>query len=340
MTNWANERVLVTGGAGQIGSNLVRRLKGLGVSVTVADNLWRGTKANLFEGDVPLIDFNKEFYQLDLVDYENCLRAVEGKTTVYHLADVVAGINYVFGNQLSLFSTNVVMNSNVLRAAIAAGVKRYIYVGTACSYPAEKQNQQNPPPFKEEDVYPAAPESSYGWSKLMGEYEAELAQREQLIDVGLLRFHNVYGPCCEMSPEKSQVIPALIRKALNYPLEPFVVWGSGRQRRAFVFVEDAVDALIAVAETGMNKGVIQIGPSYSVSIEEIARSVVSLVGKDIDIQFDCTKREGDTDRTADWTRAHRILNWSPRTDILTGLSVTIEWCRQRLQALCNLESTR
>lgn len=332
MMNWANEQVLVTGGAGQIGSNLVRRLKGLHASVAVADNLWRGSKANLIDDDGPVIEWDRDFFELDLVSYENCLRAVDGKTTVYHLADVVAGINYVFGNQLSLFSTNVVMNSNILRAAIASGVKRYIYVGTACSYPAEKQNQLNPPPFKEEDVYPASPESSYGWSKLMGEYEAELALREQLIDVGLLRFHNVYGPCCEMSPEKSQVIPALIRKALRHPLEPFVVWGSGKQRRAFVFVEDAVDALIAVAERGMNQGVIQIGPSYSVSIEEIARTIVSLVGKDIEIQFDLTKPEGDTDRTADWSRAQRILDWSPKTDILSGLSTTLEWCRKRLRA--------
>lgn len=166
----------------------------------------------------------------------------------------------------------------------------------------------------------------------MGEYEAGLAQREKLIDVGLLRFHNVYGPCCEMSPEKSQVIPALIRKALNYPSEPFVVWGSGRQRRAFVFVEDAVDALISVAEKGINQGVIQIGPGHSESIEEIARSIVRLVGKDIDIQFDCSRPEGDTDRVADYSRAERILNWSPQTDILTGLSNTIAWCRSRLRS--------
>ncbi|MCC6510956.1 MAG: NAD-dependent epimerase/dehydratase family protein [Pirellulaceae bacterium] len=330
MFQWQDEKVLVTGGAGQIGANLVRRLNGLGADVTVADNLWRGKRSNLIVDGSPLIDFDTRFHELDLIDYQNCLRVVQGQSTVYHLADVVAGINYVFGNQLSLFATNVVMNSNILRAAIAAGVKRYVYVGTACSYPAEKQSQLNPPPFKEEDAYPASPESSYGWSKLMGEYECQLAQRENLIDVGVLRFHNVYGPCCEMSPEKSQVIPALIRKACNYPNEPFVVWGSGRQRRAFVFVEDVVDALVSVVERGMNQGVIQIGPDRSESIADVAATIVALTKKNIVIEFDTSKPEGDTDRTADWSKAKRILDWSPRTDIRSGLTITMQWCRDRI----------
>jgi nucleoside-diphosphate-sugar epimerase len=330
MMEWNNTEVLVTGGAGHIGANLVRRLIGLNASVTVADNLWRGKLANLSTPQGPLIDFDSQFHELDLIDYENCRRVVAGKRVVYHLADVVAGINYVFGNQLSLFSTNVVMNSNMLRAAIAAGVERYVYVGTACSYPAEKQNKLNPPPFKEEDVYPASPESSYGWSKLMGEYECQLAQKENLIQIGLLRFHNVYGPCCEMSPEKSQVIPALIRKALNFPREQFVVWGSGNQRRAFVFVEDVVDALVAVVEHGMNQGAIQIGPDRSESIADIAKAIVSLAKKEIPIQFDATKPEGDADRTADWSKAKRLLDWSPRTDIVAGLAITMQWCRERL----------
>lgn len=330
MVDWKNKRVLVTGGAGQIGANLVRRLVSMGASVRVADNLWRGKKSNLVIDGQPLIDFSSDFHEVDLTNYANCIAVADGVDLVYHLADVVAGINYVFGNQLSLFGTNVVMNSNMLRAAIDAKVAQYVYVGTACSYPAEKQNRLNLPPLKEDDVYPASPESSYGWSKLMGEYECGLAQKEGLIDVGLLRFHNVYGPCCEMSPEKSQVIPSLIRKALRYPSEEFVVWGSGRQRRAFVFVQDAVDALVSVVERGMNQGAIQIGPDRSDSIADIAQIVVSLVGKAIPILFDTSKPEGDTDRTADWSKAKAILGWFPNTDVRSGLTQTIQWCERHL----------
>jgi GDP-D-mannose 3',5'-epimerase len=320
------KKILVTGGAGQIGANLVERLVDNGVDVSVADSLWRGKKENLMRDGIPLIDFDRRFYHVDLVNYENCLRAAEDHEIVYHLADVVAGINYVFSNQLSLFHSNILMNSNMLHASIAAGVKQYIYVGTACSYPAEKQNILNPPPFKEDDVYPASPESSYGWSKLMGEYECELAQSEGLIEMGILRLHNVYGPKCEMSPEKSQVIPALIRKAINYPKERFVVWGSGNQRRAFLYVKDTIDALISVIKSGMNKGVIQIGPDYSISVKEIAERIVSISGKKIQIEYDTSKREGDMDRTADWSKANKILDWSPKTNIEQGLKETYAWC--------------
>lgn len=167
----------------------------------------------------------------------------------------------------------------------------------------------------------------------MGEMGCDLARKEKLLDIGILRFHNVYGPHCEMSPEKSQVIPSLIRKAIRYPDEEFVVWGSGKQRRAFVFVSDIVDALVAVVTKGMNQGVIQIGPDYSTSIKEIAERVCAISGKQIDIRFDTSKPEGDVDRAADWSRARTLLDWAPRTSIQEGLEQTYTWCeRQILQS--------
>ncbi|MBT8443954.1 MAG: NAD-dependent epimerase/dehydratase family protein [Gammaproteobacteria bacterium] len=328
--NLKNKNVLVTGGAGQIGSHLVARLVDQGAKVTVADNLWRGKKTHLQRDGEPLIDLASNFHEVDLIDYENCRRAAHGQDVIYHLADVVAGINYVFGNQFSLFNVNVTVDANMLRAALESGVSSYVYVGSACSYPAAMQSSLNPPPFKEDDVYPASPESSYGWSKLMGEMGCELALAERLLDVGILRLHNVYGPHCETSPEKSQVIPALIRKAINHPQEDFVVWGSGRQRRAFVFVEDVVDALVAVAEKGMNQGVIQIGPDFSTSIREVAEHVIEISGKDIDPHFDTSKPEGDVDRAADWSKARQVLGWEPRTPITDGLQRTFRWCEHQL----------
>jgi GDP-D-mannose 3', 5'-epimerase len=328
--NWQGLKVLVTGGAGQIGSHLVEALVAKGAEVTVADNLWRGRKEYLIQNEEPLIDLERRFLELDLANYDNCVKAAEGQDLVYHLADVVAGINYVFGNQFSVYATNAVVDANMLRAAVQCRVPSYVYVGTACSYPAEKQSVLNPPPFREDDVYPASPESSYGWSKLMGEYACQLAQSEGLIDMGVLRLHNVYGPHCEMSPEKSQVIPALIRKALNHPQEKFVIWGSGNQRRAFVYVADIVEALISVVEKALNSGVIQVGPDKSISIREIAEHIASIADKGIEIEFDTTKPEGDVDRSADWTRAKNLLNWAPRTSIEEGLGLTFDWCKTQL----------
>ena len=313
-----------------IGSNLVKQLANQCHEVFVADNFWRGKREYLLGDDGRPVIPVKNIFDCDLRDHEACLTATKGMDAVFHLADIVAGINFVFNNQFFVWRSNVLINTNVLDACVANKVDKYIYVGTACSFPKSKQSYLNPPPFKEEDVYPAEPESAYGWSKLMGEYEAELAGRDGLLNVGILRLHNVYGPPCEVLPEKSQVIPALCRKAILYPTEPFVVWGSGNQRRAFVHVSDVVDALESVLDNGMNQGAIQIGPSESVSIREIAEKVVSLSGKDISIQFDTGRPEGDMDRTADWSKARSVLGWEPRVSIGEGLADTFEWCRREL----------
>jgi nucleoside-diphosphate-sugar epimerase len=324
-------RVLVTGGAGMIGSNLVKALVSEGATVTVADNLWRGRLKNLEVGRIPVLDLSERFLKVDLTDPAACKQAVRGQEIVYHLADVVAGISYVFANQASVFHTNVLINTNTLAAAIEMGVPKYIYVGTACSYPAERQSKIGNAPLKEEEAYPANPESSYGWSKLMGEYECEVAQRELLVKCGIIRLHNVYGPPCEMSPERSQVIPALIRKALRYPHEEFAVWGSGTQRRAFVYTDDVVSALLAAPERAIGKGPIQIGPDFSTSIREVAETILRLTGKQIEPRYQPNMREGDVDRAADFSKAKTYLDWEPRVGLEEGLRRTIEWCRKSLE---------
>ena len=325
-------KVLVTGGAGMIGSNLVKRLVFEGYDVFVADNLWRGKKEYLLSDDKgTMVIPNKNFHKVDLRDYKNCLKVTKKMDVVVHLADVVAGINYVFSNESSLYRSNILINTNTLHACIANKVKKYIYAGTACSYPKSKQSFINPPPFKEDDVYPAEPESGYGWSKLMGEYEAELVHNEGLIDIEILRLHNVYGSPSELDPSMSQVIPALCRKAIEQKNLELVVWGSGRQKRAFVHVDDVVDGFVkAINKTSKFNGVIQLGPNYSTSIAEIAKRIVLLSEKKILIKFDKSKPEGDVDRMANNTRAKKFLNWSPRISLDDGLKKVFSWCKTKL----------
>lgn len=324
-------KILITGGAGLIGSNVVNKLVSDGHELYVADNLWRGKMENLHKNGHPVIDLDSRFHQVDLRNYKNCVEISKDMDLVIHLADIVAGINFVFANELFLYRSNIVMNSNMLDAAIKNNVKKYIYVGTACSYPEEMQSELNPPPFKEKDAYPANPESSYGWSKLMGEYECDLAQQEGAIETGILRLHNVYGPPSEMSPERSQVIPALCRKAINFPEEDFIIWGSGNQRRAFLYVDDVVDAIILLIEKGMGNGVIQIGPGESYSITDIGERIVKISGKDINIKYDLTRPEGDKDRTADSSKARRILGWEQKVSLDEGLQHTYTWANDYLK---------
>ncbi len=326
------ETVLVTGGAGMIGSNLVKRLVREGRQVRVVDNLWRGKLAYLNdEQGRPVIDLDRDFHNVDLSVPGALDPLLKGVDKVVHLADIVAGIGYVFNNQGSIFRQNVLINSNVVDAVRKAKPKGYLYVGTACSFPLHLQTGVDAPPLKEEDQYPAHPESAYGWSKLMGEYEAFLCEKETGTPVCVLSLHNVYGAPCDYEEGRSQVIPSLIRKAIEAPAREFVVWGSGTQGRAFVHVDDIVQGIVLGLERGMGQGLIQIGPDRCTSIREMAEMVVQISGKAIPIRYDVTKPEGDRGRCADYSKARRVLGWQPSVDLRTGVEQLYGWIAQRMQ---------
>ncbi len=324
------KRVLVTGGAGMIGSALVRRLLAAGAEVHVIDNFWRGRLENLVEAGRPIIDFSTNLVEADLADPRACEGRFAGFDTVYHLADIVAGIGYVFGNELSVLLANSRIDANVLGACIAAGVPNYVYVGTACSYPRSAQSAVRSTPLEEHEVYPAEPESAYGWSKLMGEYAALLAGRDDKLNVGVLRLHNVYGPRCDISTDRSQVIPSLIRKAITNTTGELGVWGSGSQRRSFVYVDDVAEALLRVRTRGMNAGVVQIGAPQSTSIETLAEKVATFNRTITHIRFDSAAPEGDVDRYPCLKRCRDILGFEPVTSLDAGLRRTAEWIAAQL----------
>jgi len=174
------------------------------------------------------------------------------------------------------------------------------------------------------------PESAYGWSKLMGQLEIGFLEKETGIPCCTLMFHNVYGSPCDYG-ERSQVIPALIRKAINYPNEPFIVWGSGKQGRAFIHVNDIVNAIYLALKKGWGNGWIQIGPSECTSIKEIAEKIVKISQKKIDIIYDTSKPEGDKARSADFSKAKRLLGWEPNVKLEDGLKNQYEWIEKQMK---------
>ncbi|MBN2259663.1 MAG: NAD-dependent epimerase/dehydratase family protein [Clostridiales bacterium] len=332
-------KVIVTGGAGMIGSNLVKRLIKLNYEVHVIDNLWRGKLEYLndFETGEPVINLKNNFHEIDLSYPIPMSPIFEGTEYIIHLADIVAGIGYVFNNQSSIFRQNILINSNTIEFARKLGINGFLYAGTACSFPAELQDSFEYNLLREKDLFPANPESAYGWSKLMGIYESGLLEKETDIMVVSLLFHNVYGAPCDYSEERSQVIPSLIRKAIMYPENDFVVWGSGKQGRAFIHIDDVVNAILRGLEQGFGKGYIQVGPDFSTTIAEIAESIVEISGKDIPIKFDTSKPEGDKARAADYTLARKVLGWEPEIDLKAGLRQTYEWIEKQMNKTGSLK---
>jgi len=316
-----------------IGSNLVKRLVQQKHDVHVIDNLWRGKLEYLndFDTGEPVINLETNFHRIDLSEGIPAVNAFEGTQAVIHLADVVAGIGYVFSNQGSLFRQNLLINSHTIEFSRQLKVKKFLYAGTACSFPLELQNSFEYSLLREEQLYPANPESAYGWSKLMGVYEADLLEKETDIEVVSLLFHNVYGAPCDFSPERSQVIPSLIRKAIEFPQNDFMVWGSGKQGRAFLHIDDVVEGILLGLDKGMGKGYIQIGPDFSTTIAEVAQTIVRISGKEIPIIFDTSKPEGDKARAADYRLAREILGWEPKVDMEEGLRRTYRWIESQME---------
>ena len=150
-------------------------------------------------------------------------------------------------------------------------------------------------------------------------------EKEEGIPVCIPSLHNVYGAPCDYGEGRGQVIPSLIRKAIQYPTEEFIAWGSGQQGRAFIHVDDVVDGLVASIKKGLGHGVIQLGPNKCTSIREIAETVVEMSGKDISIQYDTTKPEGDRGRCADYSKANKVLGWAPKVTLREGLEWLYTW---------------
>lgn len=326
--------IMITGGCGMIGSNLVKRLVREGWDTYVVDNLWRGKIENLYDdGGTPVIDLDTHFFHRDLSILEDAKDVIGYTDYVVHLADVVAGIDYVFKNQGELFRMNNMINSNVFYCCRNAGkekIKGILYAGTVCSFPATRQNTLNPEPLKEEELFPAMPESGYGWSKLIGQMELDYLERETGIPSCVLMFHNVYGTPTDFG-ERSQVIPALIRKAINYPNEEFEVWGSGLQGRAFIHINDVINAIMLALKKGWGKGCIQIGPAKCTSVKEIAEKVIQISGKSIIPYFNKDKPEGDKARCADYTKAKKVLGWEPQMSLEDGLRQTYNWIEKQIK---------
>ena len=328
-------RILVTGGCGFVGGHLLPKLvlRYPGATIKVVDNLWRGNITNVIAEDhAPYIDLNKDLLIADLSDERVSDHVTKNVDLIIHLADIVAGIDFVMNNQHFLFQINMRINMNVIRSAKRNKVRDFVYTGTACSFPKHLQSSYQMTAIPENMTYPANPESAYGWSKLMGEYELNIAKEPGVFNVGIVRFHNLYGDRINYGPNRSQALPSLVRKAIMHPKESLSLWGSGKQYRDFLHVSDAVNGILATIERGMNKGAVQIGTGVATSLEDAASEISylakKLLNKDVNFIPDRTKMEGDMGRVADLTRARDILKWKAQISFKQGMESMFRWILQ------------
>ena len=303
--------VLVTGGAGFLGSSLVRTLEQHGL-----------TKENI---RVP------RSRDLDLRRWEDCVAAVEGVDLVIHLAAKVGGIGYNMANPGSLFYDNAVMGIQLMEAARQAGVEKFVAVGTICAYP-----KFTPVPFREEDLWNGYPEETnapYGLAKKMLLVQAQAYRQQYEFNAIYLLPVNLYGPGDNFDPASSHVIPALIKKfveAVDEGAKSVEVWGTGAASREFLYVDDAAEGITLAAERYDKPDPVNLGAGFEITIRDLATLIADLTGFGGEIVWDTSKPDGQPRRCLDVSRAEREFGFRAKVDFREGLKATIAWYRKQL----------
>ena len=320
-------KVAVTGGAGFLGSHICARLLKDGEDVSIVDDFSAGSVQNLRD-----VGVRQKAVVGDLKDYGFAKRSLRGADTVFHFAAEVGSVQYLHGSarsELAAMQANLVIDANVFRACVENGVRTVVYASSVSVYPFDRQQGGNSS-FREEDSDGEVnPEGGYGWSKYVAEKQLSLMPG---VGAGVARIFHAYGANIYLKPDRSQVIGSLIRKAISYPKEGFVVWGDGEQRRCFVYIDDALDAIFRLRSHVEREGnlTVNIGSTEEVTVRSLAERVVSLSGKKIGMEFDPARPRGALNRKPDLKRALEVLGWAPTTGLDEGLRKTFEWARSRL----------
>lgn len=306
------QRVVVTGGAGFLGSYVVDQLRAQGADVLVP---------------------RKRDY--DLVQRDACRRLVSDTRPdiVVHLAARVGGIGANRDNPGVFFFENLMMGSQLLEECRLANVTKVVTVGTICSYP-----KITPVPFREEalwDGYPEETNAPYGLAKKMLLVQGQAYRQQYGMNIVHLLPVNLYGPGDNFDPATSHVIPALIRKveeAMATGRSRIEVWGNGRASREFLYVEDAARGIRMATEAYDGSAPVNLGAGFEISIFDLALLIARLTGFSGEIDWDTGKPDGQPRRSVDTTKAERLFGFRAEVPFEDGLRRTIEWYRQRRQA--------
>jgi GDP-L-fucose synthase len=299
-------KVLLTGGNGFLGGHVFKKLVESGVGPEQIIVPRRTT--------------------CDLRKWDNVATIVKGCQVLIHLAGNVGGIGYNQRFPATLFYDNIMMGVHLIEAARLFDIEKLVLVGTVCSYPKYTQV-----PFKEEDLwrgYPEETNAAYGIAKKALLVMADAYRRQYGLSVVYLIPANLYGPCDNFDPERSHVIPALIKRfseAVDNKLGQVTVWGTGEATREFLYVEDAAEAITLAMKKYDKPDPVNIGSSEEISIRKLVDLIAKITGYKGEIVWDKTRPDGQPRRKLDTSKAWEEFGFKAQTSLVSGLSKTIEW---------------
>ena len=305
---WTNRRVLATGGAGFLGKAVVDRLRAAGVPTE-----------RIF------VPRSRDY---DLRTASGISRALsDGQPDiVIHLAAVVGGIGANRANPGRFFYDNAIMGIELMEQARLAGVSKFVAIGTVCAYP-----KNTPVPFREEDLWDGYPEETnapYGLAKKMQLVQAQAYRDQYGFNAIYLLPVNLYGPGDHFDPDRSHVIPALIKKCVDARErgDAFIeVWGTGNASREFLYVDDAAEGIVLAAERYDGREPVNLGVGDEITIKDLVSLIVELTGFKGDVRWDPTKPDGQPRRGLDTSRARDGFGFTAGRSFRAGLKETIAW---------------
>lgn len=314
---WSGKKVLVTGGAGFIGSHVTEMLVKNRALVTVLDHITRDKLVNIrsVKSQIKLITG-------DIGDISVAKTSCLNQEIIINMAARVGGIQYNITHQGSILRENLLIACNMLEAARMAKVKRFLQVSSACVYPHDAII-----PTPESEGTRDEPESTnggYGWGKRMGELLAKYYTEEFGMKIGIVRPYNCYGPRDHFMSEVSHVIPALIKRVFDGE-NPLVVWGSGNQTRAFLYVEDLAEGILLAAEKYCTPDPINLGTDEEISMKDLISLILAISGEKRKAIFDKSKPDGSPRRNSNNSKAKKKIGFKAKTKIRQGLKETIKW---------------
>jgi GDP-L-fucose synthase len=312
------KRILVAGGSGFIGGNLVARLvrRGCRVRATYRRPIAQSPREPV------------EWVRAELTRPEDCARAVRDIDVVFQCAASTSGAAVIVQRPLVHVTPNVVMNALLLEAAHAAGVQRLVYLSSAAAYPPAGER-----PVSEDEMFTGEPYSKYYPAAAMKRFAETLCEmyarriRPSMSTV-VVRPSNVYGPHDKFDPERSHVTAALVRKVADRS-EPIEVWGTGEDVRDLVYIDDFLDGLMLASETDRDFFAVNVGSGEGTSVREILTQLLEIDGRPgTPVRFDPTKPTTIPVLRVDISRAREVLGYRPQVPLAEGLRRTLTWYRR------------